>query len=333
MANTNIASFPYAAPSDSVLSVASDNAETTLSGDINSVVQSVPVQSTTSFTLPCVLVIGNEIILATGSTGSNTFTGCIRGFAGTSAATHSSGATVSGFIVAYHHNQVAAEIESIGSYVFDSDFSGFKISQNMLSYSEDFTQAYWSKTSGVTVSAGSSPLPNGSPATIMLEGTSSGLNKISAVPVGLVNGDTYTFSVYAKYNVGAQWIVVGQRLDGPEYNYAWFNLKSDGTGVRGNVGSGVQAAMVPIGTTGWYRCMVVVSASTSNAYKAFDIGIAPGNGVSASYIGTGTNSVLISGAQVQQGGLNGPQSYIITKGTTFSLTGSGDLILDEGDLS
>jgi hypothetical protein len=332
MANTNLASFPYAAPSDAVLSVASDNAATTLSDDVDSLVTTIPVIDNSSFAVPSLIVIENEIILAQ-SFGVDSFTNCVRGFAGTTNAAHNSGAAISGFIVAYHHNQVAVEIESIGSYIFDSDLSGFKTSQNMFSYSEDFTQTYWSKSSGVSVSPGSDYLPNGSPGTIMLEGTSSGLNKISAVPIGLVDGNTYTFSVYAKYNGTATWIVIGQRLDGPEGNYAWFNLMSDGTGVRGNVGSGAKAAMVPIGLTGWYRCMVVVESSTTNAYKAFDIGIAPGNGISASYIGYSINAIELSGAQVQAGDLSGPMSYIITKGTTFSLTGSGDLILDEGDLS
>ena len=328
MANTNVASFPYASPSDAVLSVASDNAATTLSGDIDGLTTTttVPVLDTSSFNVPCLIVIDSEIILAVGSN-PTAFTNCVRGFSGTVSASHTTGAAVSGFIVAYHHNQVSSEIKSIGSYIFDSDLSGFKTSQNILPYSEDFTQ--WSTTAGVTVSPAIDNLPNGSPATTLLEGTSNGLNKISAVAVGLVDGNTYTFSVYAKYT-NWEWIVIGQRLDGSENNYAWFDVKY---GKNGTVGSGLAgAAIVPIGNE-WYRCMVVISAATTNAYKAFDIGIAPADNTSASYIGTATNSVLISGAQVQVGGLDGPISYIITKGTTFSLTGSGDLILDEGDLS
>lgn len=325
MPNNNVASFPYAAPSDAVLSVASDNAATSLSANITTTTAAtIAVVDTSSFNTPCLIVIDNEVILANGISGES-FTGCLRGFAGTTAATHSIGTLVNGYILAYQHNQMAAEVKSIGAFLFDADMSGFKLSQNLIPYSENFS--YWNASSGVVINASVDALQNGSPASELVEGTSLGMNKISAVPVDLVAGTIYTFAVYAKADSGT-WIALGQRLAGPEGNFAWFNLSA---GTVGTLGSGViGAAMVPVGNS-WYRCMVTLTC-TANSYQSFDIAITNGDGVS-SYLGSGVNDILICGAQVITGNLSGQMSYIKTNGTTFSLTGSGDLVLDEGVIS
>jgi hypothetical protein len=329
MANNNVASFPYTAPTDAVLSVASDNAATTLASDVGINDTSIAVVDGTNFAVPCLIVIDSEIILAMDQS-SNTFTGCVRGFSNTSPATHTGGTDVFGYIVAYQHNQLSAEIKSLGSFLFNSDMSGFKISENLLTFSEAFNNVSWNTASGVTVTSSVDSLPNGSPATTLVEGNSLGLNSISSTPVGLQAGNVYTFSVYAKYTTTAQWLVIGQRLEGPENAFAFFDLEHGKVGTVGNGSGNPKAAMVYVGN-GWYRCMVVLSC-TSNSYQAFDIAIASDDNV-FEYLGTATNSLLISGAQVQHGDLSGPMSYIKTNGASFSLTNGGDLILDEGDLS
>lgn len=325
MPNNNVASFPYSIPNDSVLTVASDDATTTLSNDIGTGDTSIAVTDDSSFTVPCLVVIDDEIILVQ-SKSSNTFSGCIRAFSGSTVSTHSNGTNIFGYILAYHHNQTAAEVKSIGTYIFDSNFSGFKTNENLLLYSENFTNAAWIKSSGATIGSSMVTLPNGSVASTLLEGNSLGLNMISATPVGLVSGQTYTFSIYAQFSNIAPWIVIGQRLEGSENAWAWFNIE---TGLIGTIGSGAKAAIVPVGDD-WFRCMVVLS-STSNTYKAFDIAIAASNGT-FEYLGTTTNNVLLCGAQVTSGDLTGPISYIKTIGATFSLIGS-DLVIDEGNLS
>lgn len=325
MPNPNTSAFPYAAPDDAVLTVASDNAETALNGDIGSEDATIAVTSVTGFNTPCLIVIDGEIILAQG-TSSNTFTNCLRGFSGSTAVSHTDTTDVFGYILSYQHNQVAAEIESVTSFLVEANFAGFLTNENLLTYSEDFTQSYWSKASGVTVPSQSGSLPNGSPGTQLLEGNSSGINMVSALPTGLVIGDPYTFSVYAQYN-SVQYMAIGQNLAGSEHRWAWFDIEN---GVLGTVGALANASIVPVGN-GWYRCLVTTNC-TSNSYKNFDIALAVADGSSV-YLGTSTNYNYISGASVRSGGFDGFLSYIITDGTSFSFTGSANLVLDYGDLS
>ena len=69
-------------------------ATTTLNTTINNSVSSIILTSATSFTTTGTIKIGNEIITYTGIS-TNTLTGCVRGTNSTTAAAHTSGATVS----------------------------------------------------------------------------------------------------------------------------------------------------------------------------------------------------------------------------------------------
>ncbi len=307
------------------MSVANDHAVTTLNGDIGSSDVTIPVVDTSPFAVPCIIVIDSEIVFAKNKAG-NSFTQCLRAFAGTVGAIHTSTTSVFGYVVAYHHNQVAVELTSLTSYVFNHDLSGFNKNENLLLYSEAFDNVAWTKASGVTVSTNGAVLPNGSGSFALLEGNSLGQNAISATPVGLTIGQPYIFSVYAKYD-SIRWLLIGQHLSGSENAWAWFDIQN---GIIGTIGSGAKAVIASVGN-GWYRCLVVIDC-TADTYKAFDICLASADGA-RTYLGTTTNSTIISGAQVRSGDVDGPISYIKTFGATFSEIGSGDLILDEGDLS
>lgn len=111
MPNPNTAVFPSAIASDTDLPVATGSFSTTLTGDINFSTTTVPVSSIAA-EVPVLLRIENEIILAAGKSGSD-FTGCVRGFGGTTATGHSTGVQVFGYIFAHHYNQLAAEVKAI----------------------------------------------------------------------------------------------------------------------------------------------------------------------------------------------------------------------------
>jgi hypothetical protein len=111
MANPNTAKYPSQLVTDNDLPVATGGFSTTLTSDIDSLTSTLPVNSTAA-NVPVILRIDNELILAV-TTSSSNFTGCIRGFGGSTAAAHVSGTQVFGYISAYHFNQLAAEVKAI----------------------------------------------------------------------------------------------------------------------------------------------------------------------------------------------------------------------------
>jgi hypothetical protein len=116
----NTAVFPGALPDYNDLFVAKNRAQTTLTGALTASNTTINVTSTGDFDDTGLITIDNEIIATCAKTGT-TFTvgrtSCPnadgRGFDGTSAASHTNGSTVQARIVAFHHNQVAAEVLAI----------------------------------------------------------------------------------------------------------------------------------------------------------------------------------------------------------------------------
>jgi hypothetical protein len=111
MPNPNTAVFPSAIATDSTFPVATGSFQTILTSAINNSTTTIPVGSTNS-EVPIILRINNELILAINKSGNN-FINCVRGFYGTTAISHSSGANVFCYITAYHFNQLAKELIAV----------------------------------------------------------------------------------------------------------------------------------------------------------------------------------------------------------------------------
>lgn len=109
--NPNSAIFPGGTAGDGDLFVATNFASTTLNGGINNSTTSVVLTSATLFVAPVIITVDTEIMHCA-SLAMSTLT-CTRGQEGTSAASHSSGATVYGYNTAWHHNQIAAEVKAV----------------------------------------------------------------------------------------------------------------------------------------------------------------------------------------------------------------------------
>jgi hypothetical protein len=114
MANPNTPIFPTEVATDLNLMVASNRALSTLTYPTDSVQTQFTVVDGTKFIPPCLVQIDTEIILV-GEVAGNILQSCVRGFSLTSSASHGQNADVKGYVLSYHHNQVAAEIKAIES--------------------------------------------------------------------------------------------------------------------------------------------------------------------------------------------------------------------------
>lgn len=101
--------YPTSVATNADLYLAVNQLSGVLNGSIDAVVTTITLTSTTGFPAVGVVTIGSEVIKYT-STNATQLLGCTRGFDGTGATTHSSGATVKHAITAVHHNALKDEL-------------------------------------------------------------------------------------------------------------------------------------------------------------------------------------------------------------------------------
>ena len=167
---------------------------------------------------------------------------------------------------------------------------------NLLTYSNDFANAAWSKTN-MTVTANQATGPDGtvSAAEISLTGGGYCINS-AAITTG-------TLSYFAKQNT-ERFLVIVRGVYGAG-DWAIFDL-SNGTVSKSPTHNNSTAHMVPMGN-GWYRC--VLQSTQSSNINAFSIS---GSGTDNTTVTSGT--VYLWGAQFEAGST--PSSYIPTTSTT-----------------
>ncbi len=163
---SNTAKFPSAIATNTDLLLATDNATCTLNGTITSSATTILTSTQNpQIQTPCVVTVDNEkILIGSGtSTQLNVASGG-RGFDGTTAASHNNGAAVNVNVVAWHHNQTAAEVEAIEAFL--------GVNGGNLGSSGIPTGSYdWSQTPGGSISPGSNsitltPVPQGISGTV-----------------------------------------------------------------------------------------------------------------------------------------------------------------------
>jgi hypothetical protein len=174
-------------------------------------------------------------------------------------------------------------------------------STNLLTYSEDFANAAWTKTRA-SITANTIVAPDGTlTGDKLVEDTTASATHLVSVGSGMVAGNTYTYSVYAK-PAGRDWMVLSP---GGAWGFAWFNISSGTIGTVTSGGSSATAAIQPVGN-GWYRCSVTATAVDN---RGLQILISTGNNV-ITYTGDGTSGVFIWGAQLNVGST--PAAYLQT---------------------
>jgi hypothetical protein len=203
-------------------------------------------------------------------------------------------------------------IETVGSGIPRIDFQGntkgallLEPSRtNLITYSEAFDNAYWTK-SGTSVVSGFTSPDGTNNAFKLVEDTSGGAHFITTpITWSAVNN---TFSIYAKSN-GRNWIRLNTN-DSTGNNLAWFNISN---GTLGSKDAGITTSITLI-ADGWYRCSMTKTLTSFAGGATILIADADG---SSTYTGNGTSGIYIFGAQLEQGSY--PTSYIPTSGSAVT---------------
>lgn len=170
------------------------------------------------------------------------------------------------------------------------------ITTNRATYSEDLTNAAWTKTE-VTITADATTSPNGS--TTMdriVEAATTAVHSVSQSFSTLTDSTTYTYSIYGKQGERT-WIAIFVTKKDGTTGSAYFNLA---TGVVGTV-SGCTAAIVA-SSNGSYRCSITADVLTGATVPKYETRLATGDTVS-SYLGVITSGAFAWGGQLVAGSL------------------------------
>jgi len=174
--------------------------------------------------------------------------------------------------------------------------------ENLFTYSNDFSNAAWTKSSA-TITADALTSPQGATnASYLTDDTANNFHGLYAIKN---ISSVVTCSIFVKYD-NKQFVSFLTNNNGSSDRYAYFDLVNKTTH---NISSGITASIEDVGS-GWLR-LSVISVSSASAYYWWNI--AASNSTTA-YVGDGTGRIGIFGGQLEVGLV--ATEYIETTTTT-----------------
>jgi hypothetical protein len=187
-----------------------------------------------------------------------------------------------------------------------------KQSTNVLSYSEQFDNAWWTKGFG-SVTANATTSPDGTTnADKFAEDSTNNNHYFGDDTTSATSGQLVTFTIFAKASERS-WIAM-RIYNGSGSVIGWYNI---GSGTLGTIGGGGIASITSMGN-GWYRCALTVTMASSSVFLPY-VFLSTGDTI-LTYTGTSGSGVFVWGAQAELSSY--PTSYIPT--TSASATRIAD---------
>ena len=183
-----------------------------------------------------------------------------------------------------------------------------KAATNLITYSEDFSQA-WNLVA-TTITSNATISPDGTlNADELVENLSNSAHRLYTPNISVDSGSSYTFSIFAKYKNRKYLQLTFNASQFSSTQFATFDLIN---GVVSGSSSGV--ANIEKYKNDWYRLTFTATATVSSTNSSvFIITSNVPNLRDPSYQGNGS-SVYLFGAQLEEGSY--PTSYIPTQGTS-----------------
>ena len=193
-------------------------------------------------------------------------------------------------------------------------------STNLLTYSQDFSNAVWTKLSlnGTLNVTGGIAIDGTQSANLWQENTTASTQRVMYQTVSATSGVNYTLTVYAKQYAGGakRWLCVYPQTAAS--GYAVFDLTLGTVTLTG--GANYVSSSIAAAGNGFYRCSVTVVAASTASLNCNVYMQNTGSSAAAGYTGDGFSGIYIWGAQVEA--LAFPTSYIPT--TSAQVTRASD---------
>lgn len=160
-------------------------------------------------------------------------------------------------------------------------------SQNLVEYSSDISNSYWTKQ-GVSPTGGQTAPDGGTDAYKLTEDAATSDHRIYHT-FGATPTDATTITFFVKY-IGRQWIYVRAKDVGGTNRYCWFDIQN---GTKGTEQANITATISASGN-GYYKCTVVLASAIASG-QSLNIGGAAADGDGAGFAGLNGDAFSIWG--------------------------------------